>query len=206
MKRIVFHVEGGQNKNEDARFRQAFRTFFTEIDVAASAHGVSLKFIMEGPRRTAYERFCHESPKDADEWHVLLVDAEDLVKQSGLCWKHIEERAADQFERPNAAEEAQCQLMVQAMEAWFFADADALTRYYGKEFQASSLPKTNNVENIPKARHISALEAATKGTQKKRYHKTHHAPDILAQIDPAKVRNRAPHCDRIFVDLINKLG
>ena len=35
-------------------------------------------------------------------------------------------------------------------------------------------------------------------TQKGKYHKTMHAPDLLARIDAAKVRAAAPACDRLF--------
>ena len=38
------------------------------------------------------------------------------------------------------------------------------------------------------------------------YHKTRHLPDILGKLNTATVRERAWHCDRIFVTLAKKLG
>lgn len=95
--------------------------------------------------------------------------------------------------------------MAQAVEAWFFADPDALAGYYKQGFNTNPLGNRNNVEDIPKDEHIPKLKAATKDTQKKDYDKTDHAPDLLARIDPEKVRKRAPHCDRIFITLAEKI-
>ena len=96
--------------------------------------------------------------------------------------------------------------MVQAVEAWLFADPEALQTYYGPEFNVNSLPARQNVEEIPKSDHIGRLEAASHPTRKGLYHKTRHLPDLLSRIDGAKVRERAWHCDRIFVTLSRRLG
>ena len=137
---------------------------------------------------------------------MLLVDSEDLVAQWGKCWRHLRERQGDEWKKPAGVTDAQCHLMVQATEAWFFADPEALERYYKQGFQANSLPKRQNVEEIPKGQHIPALEAATRHSQKGVYHKTRHLPDLLGEINAAKVRQRAWHCDRIFVTLSDRLG
>jgi hypothetical protein len=38
------------------------------------------------------------------------------------------------------------------------------------------------------------------------YHKTKHAPNLLAIIDPALVRNAAPNCDRMFRLILDALS
>jgi hypothetical protein len=41
--------------------------------------------------------------------------------------------------------------MVQAMEAWFLADREALAEFYGNGFSAQNLPGSpTNIEAIPK--------------------------------------------------------
>jgi hypothetical protein len=91
--------------------------------------------------------------------------------------------------------------MIPLMEAWFLADPATLERYYGQGFQANALKKNRNVEEIPKQDVLTCLSAATKNTQKGRYHKTQHAPAILERINPALVRKAAPHCEALFTAL-----
>ena len=102
--------------------------------------------------------------------------------------------------------DAHVHLMVEAMEAWIVAGAVALKRYYGQNFQVSALPRARNVETVPKQQLFAALDAATRNTQKGRYHKTHHAPELVEILSPSTVRQRAPHCDRLFVTLEEALA
>jgi hypothetical protein len=53
---------------------------------------------------------------------------------------------------------------------------------------------------------MAALTKATRATQKGEYHKMRHSPLILERLDPAKVRARAPHCDRLWTTIEAKLG
>lgn len=206
MKKVVFYVEGGGNPDADTALRQAFHKFFNELDEQGKANGYALTYKLCGSRRLTYEIFCFERGRDPDSTHLLLVDSEAPVATPGACWQHLKDRPGDGWERPDGATDADCHLMVQAMEAWFFADPDALAKFYKQNFNANALPKTQNVEDIPKSRHIDALEAATKATQKKRYHKTRHAPQILEALDPVKVRRRAPHCERLFATVAALIG
>jgi hypothetical protein len=88
--------------------------------------------------------------------------------------------------------------MVQCMEAWFLADAEALRRYYGKDFRESAVRGNPNVEEIPGKDVFEALKTATKDTRKGRYHKTKHAPFLLRLISPALVKQASAHCRRLF--------
>ena len=203
---IKFHVEGGVNKNQDGEMREGFRKFFAGLDEAVRARGNSVRFVLHGSRRKAYEQFCAALQDEPGAYHVLLVDSEDPVAHRGECWRHLQERQADGWERPAGVEEAQCQLMAEAVEAWFFADREAVEAFYGPGFQTSSLPSRQNIEQIPKSEHIASLEAATKQTKKEQYHKKKHPPALLSRMSAEKVRARAWHCDRIFVTLSAKFG
>jgi len=88
--------------------------------------------------------------------------------------------------------------MVQCMEAWFLADAEALKKYYGNEFRENAIRGNPNVEEIPKNDVFEALRAATKGTRKGPYHKTKHAPSLLKLVRPALVKQASGHCRRLF--------
>ncbi len=185
--------------------RQGFSQFFGELKTLAEENGVGLRCITFQARRHAYEKFCYGLQTEPNALHVLLVDAEAPVATTGACWAHVAFREGDNWPQPDAATDDNIHFMAQAVEAWFFADPDALAAYYGQKFNKSALPKTSNVEDIPTAQHIPQLEAATKATQKGRYDKTDHAPDLLGRVDPTKVRTRAPHCDRLFETLRAKI-
>ncbi len=206
MTHIVFHIEGGISNGQSSDMRKSFRSFFSKMDNLAKSQGGKIDFILHGSRLSAYKGFCGALSTQPEKYHVLLVDSEAAVKHWGECWRHLKERQADGWARPVGVEEAQCQLMVQAIEAWFFADSEALKEYYKQGFQVNSLPDRRHVEEIPKSEQISSLVAATRPTQKGFYHKTRHLPDLLGEIKPAKVRERAWHCDRIFLTLSAKLG
>ena len=91
--------------------------------------------------------------------------------------------------------------MVQTMEAWIIADAGALAAYYGQNFNANDIPRNKNLEEVAKAALATALERATRNTQKGAYHKIRHASDLLKRIAPEKVRQRCPNCERMFFAL-----
>jgi hypothetical protein len=85
-------------------------------------------------------------------------------------------------------------LMVQAMEAWFLADRQALATYYGSGFRLNALPGDElHVEIIAKTDLESSLKNATKNTQKGEYHKTRHAFALLELIRPEQVEQSSKH-------------
>jgi len=92
------------------------------------------------------------------------------------------------------------------MESWLIADIVALKKFYGQDFHENKIPDNQNVEDISKAKIDVSLRAATRNTQKGRYHKIHHGPKILELLDVQKVRKAAHHCDRLFTTLSEKIG
>ncbi|HUT03701.1 MAG TPA: DUF4276 family protein [bacterium] len=96
--------------------------------------------------------------------------------------------------------------MVQTMEAWFVADKDALSRFYGQGFRKTALPRNPKVEEINKDELNSSLSKATKNTKAGEYHKTRHGPKILELLDAAEVRDAAPHCEQLFQVLEKQVG
>lgn len=86
--------------------------------------------------------------------------------------------------------------MVQLMEAWFLADPEAVGSWYGKGFRPWA--DRRDIEAVPSVDVKQQLKAATRDTKKREYHKTRHAPALLAAIDSRKVQERAAHCRRFF--------
>jgi len=153
---------------------------------------------MGGSRPETFKRFMAAVRDEPEVRHILLVDSERPV--GAPVKEHL--NRLDRWDTSSVSEN-QCHLMVQAVEAWLVADPEALASYYGRHFQ--SLPSWQDVEVIDKDVLIKKLEKATAKTQKRRYDKVHHCSDLLRRIDPAKVRKRAKHCDRLFTVLTTEI-
>ena len=96
--------------------------------------------------------------------------------------------------------------MVEVMESWFLADVAALKVYYGDSFQENVVRGNPEVEKILRTDVYSRLKRATKNTKPGEYHKTKHAPALLAAIDVSLVRAAAPNCERMFRIMLGKLA
>jgi len=189
---IRIYVEGGGDKETKADIRRGFDAFLSEVKDRARSRRFRWSVVACGPRGQALSDFrtaLRAHPKAAN---LLLVDAEGPVSLSPK--EHLAQR--DGWDMAGI-DDPQCHLMVQAMEAWLVADVEALQEFYGQGFNSSAIPKTANVEAIEKARLLTSLESATRSTSKGAYHKTRHAPKLLAMLDVSKVR-AAPHCERLL--------
>ncbi|MGO9271694.1 MAG: DUF4276 family protein [Terriglobia bacterium] len=170
------YVEGGSRV--ESACRQGFRTLFEKI-----TGGGGVIIMASGGRAKAFQDFCDALRDYKGELVLLLVDSERPVETDP--WAHLGAKP-DNWAKPASATDDQAHLMVEAMEAWFLADKEALAAYYGEEFLASSLPQNPNVEAIPKRDLVPALEHASRKTQKGKYHKTQHGFALLGRIDPVK--------------------
>jgi hypothetical protein len=195
---VKVYVEGGGDHNK--ALQTLCRQGFSEFLRRAGLKDRMPRIVACGGRRSAYNSFrtSHESA-DLDGIAILLVDSEGKVV--GSAWEHVRLREGDGWERPKGAADDQIHFMVQAMESWFHADSAELQRYYGQHFQLSALRLRADVENIPKADLFAGLRAATKSCQKGEYSKGDHSFQILAHIDPAKVRAASPHAEGLLIEL-----
>ena len=192
---VRLYVEGGGDRNSKIACREAFRSFVRK----AGADRRMPRIVASGGRNQAYDDF-KAALVQRNVTAMLLVDAEEEVTASG-SWEHI--RSRDGWRRPTGASNDQCHLMVQIMESWFLADRQALQAFYGQRFQPQALPgNPNRTEEIPKPDVQAGLDRATRATQKGRYHKGNHSFDILATLDPTKVRAASPSADRFVQALL----
>ena len=151
-----------------------------------------------GARQRAYDdfRIAHANAKP-DSLPLLLVDSEAPVVENDP-WAHVKLRVGDGWPCPNGATQDQLHFMAQTMEAWFYADQDELQRYFRQGFHRAALSQRHDVENIPKADLLLGLERATRRSEKGEYSKGGHSFEILARIDPARVRVAAKHAGRLL--------
>jgi hypothetical protein len=198
---VKVYVEGGgdHNKALETQCRRGFSEFFTK----AGLEGRMPRVMRCGGRQQAYARFrtSHESA-GGDDFPILLVDSEAPVVV-GSSWEHVRLRPGDEWPRPQGASEDQIHLMVQAMEAWFHADKEALQEYFGRGFRAAGLSQRPDVENISKADLFAGLQRATNDCLKGAYSKGEHSFQILARIDPARVRSSSEFAER-FLNVLDR--
>ena len=157
-----------------------------------------------GPREKTYDRFCTAINEGEDEnFIVLLVDSEAAVAASDNPWEHLRKR--DNWTQPSAAADDSAQLMVQCMEAWFVADRQSLSAYFGRDFNAAALPARDDVEAIAKDDLERTLKQATRSCSRGKgtYRKGRHSFDLLGCLDPSKVVEASPYAKRL-IDVLNR--
>jgi hypothetical protein len=189
---IKICVEGGGEQDRiNALCRKGFSEYFAKI----VPNNKKPRIVASGSRRSAYDDFCTSIRTERNKYDLilLLVDSEDPVANKHTSWQHLKQRAADDWDKPEGADDQSAHLMVQCMESWFLADKDTLAEYFGQGFLRNSLPGQANIESIPKADVLNRLEHAVKPTTQKRYHKTDHGFELLARISPEKVGNASQH-------------
>lgn len=197
---IRIYVEGGRKgKDGKSRFREKFNTFLGALRDNARSKGIRWDIIVSGPRGQAYSNFIKALEDHQEDFNVLLVDSEGPVTKATGPRRYLEDLEKWDL---TLCKDKNCHLMVQIMEAWFVADADALVQYFGIGFNRNAIPGHSNVEQIPKPTLEKALQEATRHVPKKGakgpYHKGRHSSEILKSLDPFKVRRAAQHCNRLF--------
>lgn len=194
------YVEGGGDS--ESTLAQC-RNGFTSYCAGVAGQGRRPKIVACGGRQQAFDRFKTAVQTGHDgEVLVLLVDAEGPVTAKAPT-EHLHARDGWVFPKLDG----DCVfLMVQAMEAWFLADREALAAFYGDGFLARSLPgNPANIESVPKRDVGSALKHASKPTKTKgEYQKVKHGFALLALINPHNVEAASPHAAR-FHDFLRSL-
>lgn len=182
------YIEGGgdRSKSQAARFREGWNRFFENAGV-----GGRVTIVRGGGRSQTFNRFSAAvSHPRAGTIPILLVDSESAVRDGHSVWQHLKER--DGWARPGGAGDDQAFLMVQLMETWFLADRGALQRYFGAGFRENQLKTWPDLERVPKATVLKALDRATAKCSK-RYAKGRISFELLAKIAPASVAEACPH-------------
>jgi hypothetical protein len=198
---IRIYVEGGgDSKDGKAFLRQGLGTFLSGLRESARQKKIRWAIVACGPRDRAFEDFKIALDTHDGAFNILLVDSEATVQSTP--WQHL--RTRDGWTKPDAEDE-NCHLMVQEMEAWFIADLPSLSAFYGRNFNAKSIPG-GNVESVSKQSLNDGLRDATRDTQKGEYHKIRHGCKLLEVIDAAAVRQASPHCNRLFATLESKIS
>ena len=186
MKPIRIYYEG------DRSLREGFRKFFDSIYHA----GVKISLVACGPTANTVEDFMTAMDTHTESTNILLIDSDG--PDDGKMIANVRNRSSWDSSVDASVIDDQLHFMVQVMETWFLADRQCLRRFYEHGFLENRLPANPKIEEIPKGDVLNGLENATRGTKRGKYHKTRHAPRLLAQIDVDKVRADSPACARLF--------
>ena len=202
MSGVAIYMEGGgDGKGTRAALRQGMDALLQPLKDAAREKALHWKLIPCGGRDKAFLRFRDAANHGDDAIILLLVDAEGPVNRSPRSYLESRDGWAMQF-----ADSDTVHLMVQTMETWIVADPGTLGTYYGQNFNGNVLPRREDLEMEPKVDVSQALERATERTPKGRYHKIKHASALLKRIDVERVKDRCPHCKRLFNVLGQMIG
>ncbi len=200
MKIAIYMEGGGPKSNSQAMLRQGMDAFLAKIKDAYCKKKWNWKLVPCGGRDEAHKRFQNERRNNNADIIVLLVDSETKVFKKPAA--HLAARDGWNFD---GVDGDFIHLMVQTMETWIVADPEALASYYEQGFQANTLPRHQNLEAVRKRDIAQALNRATQRTRKGKYHKIQHARHLLQQIDPVTVREKCPHCERLFEILLGRM-
>ena len=207
---MKLYVEGGGDANT---LKTACRAGFAEFLRKAGLERRP-RIVACGSRKNAYDSYC--TAIAAGEDALLLVDSETAVTeecQQGEAknwspWRHLRQRQGDQWEKPASADEQDCHLMVQCMEAWFLADRETLRAFFGPGLNEHALPAAGRlVETIAKEQLYRELARATRNcTTKGQYGKGEHSFKLLKMIDPDKVTAASAWAKRFVENAKAKMG
>ena len=177
----------------DPKLRSGFRSLFTDLQSA------SRRITPVPCKANAIADFMDGIKNYPDAVNILLIDSEGPYTPNLLQ----EVRQHDHWDTALGRQvpDNRLHFMVPVMESWFLADRATLRNYYGPGLAENRLPANQQVEQILKDDVINGLVAATRDTGKGRYHKTRHAPALLAALNPAQVRAAAPACANLFAAL-----
>lgn len=197
---IKIYIEGGgEGKDLDARFREAWSKFFK----AAGLAGQMPRPVRGKGRANTYDSFCTAlAYRKDEELPLLLVDSEAAIAKDHTVWQHL--NARDNWPKPPTATDQDAYLMAQAMETWLIADIGALERYFGSAFKPNKIPAWTDLEAIPKQTVFDTLDQSSANCGARCYAKGKVSFEILGKIDPKKVAAKCPNA-KAFLDFLSQL-
>ena len=197
--KIRLSIEGGAKGDSRDKLRRGFLALLAPLKAQADSKRIRLDPVMCGNTQETHKHFEVERRTHKKEPGVrcmLLVDADTKPSDLEKPWEHAREQ--HHLDRGEAAD-CECHLMVMTMESWLLCDPEAIAKYYG--INQKALPPISQVEQMEGVQQIAALERATRDTTKGKYHKVRHAEDLLAKVDPEKLRKHSKSFKRFVQTL-----
>ena len=193
VRRVAIHFEG------DKDLRAGFGKLFENHIERARQNRIRFDMIAGGSNAETvrgFLRYCRLNPSDLN---VLLIDSEGPAPSAAEAIRALRSRS---YWDANVApeEDERVNFMVQAMEAWFIADPQALERHFGNGFGVGSLPNQQNAESISPNGLTDSINQALRavgGRRRRKYDKVRDGARLLALINEATVRRNCPSFARL---------
>lgn len=196
------YVEGGGDEKElKRRCAEGFHKLLERTGFA----GRLPRLVIGGSRNDTFDRFRTAISDGETAYIALLVDSEELVDNVENTWAHVIKH--DGWQKPSGSVDEDVLLMTTCMETWIVADPVAISNHFAqhdrKNLTLSGLPKTNLESRHPHDIQ-DALVAATKNC-KAPYAKGKRSFEVLAKLDPEKLKSQLPSFARVVRILDDKL-
>lgn len=202
--RVRIYVEGGGDSSSlKSECREGFSSFFKKAGFAGKMPSV----VACGSRLNAIDKFVNSLSKNEDVCSFLLIDSEDLLPQDFSDPKIFitnRDLQNNKLQFPKNLDSGKIHLMVCCMESWLVCDVEAMSNFYGKNFNGkkiSELPQ--DIETVLKSEIYSIINDATKNTTAGKYDKGRHSFKLLGTIDSNKVIARSNRA-KMLMDELNK--
>ncbi len=190
------YVEGGGKGAPGNDLKVGFQNgLFNELRLRGRDNGVELSFRAGTGQGQTTKLFLAALRNDPHCVNVLLVDAEGPV--DGNAIDHIR-KTHKSFDAPKQGD---LHLMVQAMEAWFVADSEAVRRVFGSKAKTDHLGMILDVERTTVKELQAALHKAAAETPARRYQKALHQRSLLEAVRVENIKGRCPHFMRFHAHL-----
>lgn len=190
--RVVIHFEGSD------KLRVGFGKLFGNHKNRARQNRIHFKMIAGGPNAETVKGFLRSCRLNPSDLNVLLIDSEAPAPSVADALRAL--RSRNYWDANVAPEDERIHFMVQAMEAWFIADRQAMASHFGDGFRCGSLPNPQNAESISPTGLTESIDQALRGIggrRRKKYDKVRDGARLLALIDEATVSRNCPSFGRL---------
>ena len=191
--RVVIHFEGSD------KLRVGFGKLFGNHKNRARQNRIHFDMIAGGSNAETVKGFLRSCRLNPSDLNVLLIDSEASAPSVADALRVL--RSRNYWDANVAPEDERIHFMVQAMEAWFIADRQAMASHFGNGFRCGRLPNPQNAESISPNGLTDSINQALRGIggrRRKKYDKVGDGARLLALIDEATVRRNCPSFGRLM--------
>jgi len=187
---VTIHFEGHSN------LRPGFHKLFEPHVNHARQQKIRFNLIAGGSRTEAAKDFLRSCRSQPFNVNVLLIDSEGPISDTATAIQSL--RSLSFWDGSVVFDNDQVNLMVQAMEAWFIADPQALINHFGRDFNIKALPSPQNAESVSPSDLATAIREGLRNSGRRRYDKVTDGVKLLQLIDRVKVGQNCRHFQRLM--------
>ena len=187
---VTIHFEGHSN------LRLGFHKLFEPHVNHARQKRIRFNLIAGGSRAEAIKDFLRSCRLQPSNVNILLIDSEGPIPDTTTAIQSL--RAQSFWDGSVDCDDDQVNLMVQAMEAWFIADPQALINHFGQDFSVKALPSPQNAESVSPSELTIAIRKALRNSSRRHYDKVTDGTKLLQGVNHVQVGQYCRHFQRLM--------